>query len=247
MREVPVPSPKDDELLIKVEWTGANYIDNCGCQRPCCCPSPLPPVSLMPLALPSSFSSPPCLAHARPPLRPVQARPPLLPGPGPRRHDRAAPQSAARGNQPRRAQARAARLDPRRPQLCRVCRRVVVEGCAAPGRRRPQGRREHVHRGAYGHVAGAHQLPRPEGRLHPGARGGWRCRPCSVPGESDRGRSTRRIRANFTQLGKYLGAHVIATTSSEAKAKLAKENGAEAVLLTTNSSEDNVKEVSIQV
>jgi NADPH:quinone reductase-like Zn-dependent oxidoreductase len=47
------------------------------------------------------------------------------------------------------------------------------------------------------------------------------------------------------QLGKYLGAHVIATTSTEAKAKLAKENGAETVLLTTASSEDNVKEVSL--
>ncbi|KAL7422161.1 NADPH:quinone reductase [Cryptotrichosporon argae] len=28
LREVPVPQPKDDEVLIKVEWTGANYIDN---------------------------------------------------------------------------------------------------------------------------------------------------------------------------------------------------------------------------
>lgn len=29
MREIPVPTPKDDEVLIKVEYTGANYIDNC--------------------------------------------------------------------------------------------------------------------------------------------------------------------------------------------------------------------------
>lgn len=29
MREVPVPQPKEGEVLIKVEWTGANYIDNC--------------------------------------------------------------------------------------------------------------------------------------------------------------------------------------------------------------------------
>lgn len=33
MRDIPVPQPKDDEVLIKVEWTGANYIDNC---TPCC-------------------------------------------------------------------------------------------------------------------------------------------------------------------------------------------------------------------
>lgn len=31
LRDIPVPTPKDDEVLIKVEWTGANYIDNCGC------------------------------------------------------------------------------------------------------------------------------------------------------------------------------------------------------------------------
>jgi NADPH:quinone reductase-like Zn-dependent oxidoreductase len=37
---------------------------------------------------------------------------------------------------------------------------------------------------------------------------------------------------------------VIATTSSAEKAALAKSNGADAVLLTTASSEDNVKEVS---
>jgi len=29
MREIPVPTPKADEVLIKIEWTGANYIDNC--------------------------------------------------------------------------------------------------------------------------------------------------------------------------------------------------------------------------
>lgn len=29
MRDVPVPEPKDGEVLLKVEWTGANYIDNC--------------------------------------------------------------------------------------------------------------------------------------------------------------------------------------------------------------------------
>ncbi|WWC85262.1 uncharacterized protein L201_000124 [Kwoniella dendrophila CBS 6074] len=28
LREIPTPVPKDDELLIKVEWTGVNYIDN---------------------------------------------------------------------------------------------------------------------------------------------------------------------------------------------------------------------------
>lgn len=29
MRDVPVPTPKDGEVLLKVEWTGANFIDNC--------------------------------------------------------------------------------------------------------------------------------------------------------------------------------------------------------------------------
>lgn len=29
MREIPVPTPKEGEVLLKVEWTGANYIDNC--------------------------------------------------------------------------------------------------------------------------------------------------------------------------------------------------------------------------
>lgn len=48
----------------------------------------------------------------------------------------------------------------------------------------------------------------------------------------------------LVQIGKYLGAHVIATTSTKEKAELAKANGAEAVLLTSNSSEENVKEVS---
>lgn len=31
MREIPVPQPKEGEVLLKVEWTGANYIDNCEC------------------------------------------------------------------------------------------------------------------------------------------------------------------------------------------------------------------------
>ncbi|TYJ52548.1 hypothetical protein B9479_006837 [Cryptococcus floricola] len=28
LREIPVPTPKDDEVLIKVQWSGVNYIDN---------------------------------------------------------------------------------------------------------------------------------------------------------------------------------------------------------------------------
>jgi len=45
------------------------------------------------------------------------------------------------------------------------------------------------------------------------------------------------------QLARSLGANIIGTTSSEEKAELAKANGANYVLLTTNSSEDNVKEI----
>ncbi|KAK4684070.1 NADPH:quinone reductase, partial [Tremellales sp. Uapishka_1] len=52
------------------------------------------------------------------------------------------------------------------------------------------------------------------------------------------------VRAAAGGIAKYLGAHVIGTTSTEEKAQLAKENGADHVVLTTNSSEDNVKEVS---
>ncbi|WWD15729.1 hypothetical protein CI109_100151 [Kwoniella shandongensis] len=28
LREIPVPTPKEDEVLVKVQWTGVNYIDN---------------------------------------------------------------------------------------------------------------------------------------------------------------------------------------------------------------------------
>lgn len=45
------------------------------------------------------------------------------------------------------------------------------------------------------------------------------------------------------QLAKARGVHVIGTVSTPEKAEIAKANGAEHVLLTTDSSEDNVKKI----
>lgn len=48
----------------------------------------------------------------------------------------------------------------------------------------------------------------------------------------------------LVQLCKHLGAHVIATVSTEAKAQLARENGADHVLLSGVPSEENVKKIN---
>lgn len=48
---------------------------------------------------------------------------------------------------------------------------------------------------------------------------------------------------SLIQLCKHFGANVIGTTSSAEKAELARANGADHVLLTTDSSGDNVKKV----
>lgn len=48
----------------------------------------------------------------------------------------------------------------------------------------------------------------------------------------------------LVQLCKHLGANVIATVSTEAKAELARENGADHVLLSTAESETNVKKIN---
>ena len=44
MEEVPVPTPGEGQALIKVLYTGANYIDNCESRPP---PSPPPPASAL--------------------------------------------------------------------------------------------------------------------------------------------------------------------------------------------------------
>ncbi|WRT66914.1 uncharacterized protein IL334_003879 [Kwoniella shivajii] len=47
----------------------------------------------------------------------------------------------------------------------------------------------------------------------------------------------------FIQIAKYLGVNVIGTVSSESKAELVKKNGADHVLLSTDSSESNIKKI----
>ncbi|WWC69660.1 uncharacterized protein I206_103603 [Kwoniella pini CBS 10737] len=47
----------------------------------------------------------------------------------------------------------------------------------------------------------------------------------------------------LTQIAKYLGVNVIATVSSKEKAEIAKKSGADHVLLSTDSSETNVKKI----
>ncbi|BEI93233.1 uncharacterized protein CcaverHIS019_0508610 [Cutaneotrichosporon cavernicola] len=189
MREVPVPTPKDDELLIKVEWTGANYIDNY--RRS----------GLYKLDLPffqgqdvvGTIVQLPKAAHQATELGELKLGQRVW-----------SPVGASFAEYAAATWWKVAPLpdgvDPRDGvSMCTVALTAMA-----------------LVRYSYAVKKGDYILVR-------AAAGG--------------------VGLVLCQLGKYLGAHVIATTSTEAKAKLAKENGAEAVLLTTASSEDNVKEI----
>lgn len=189
LRDVPVPKPKDDEVLIKVEWTGANYIDNY--RRS----------GLYKLELPftqgqdvvGTIVTLPKAAHAT-------ALGELKVG------DRVwTPTGASFAEYATAPWWKVAPLPANVDPKDGVSMATVALTAVA------------LVREAYAVKKGDYILVR-------AAAGG--------------------VGLVLTQLGKYLGAHVIATTSTKEKAELAKANGAEAVLLTSNSSEENVKEIN---
>ncbi|RSH83205.1 uncharacterized protein EHS24_006869 [Apiotrichum porosum] len=189
LRDIPVPTPKDDEVLIKIEWTGANYIDNY--RRSGLYKVALPFV--MGQDVVGTIVQLPKVAMTETGLGKLSL--------GQRVWSPAAASFAEYTTaQWWKVAPLPANVEPRDGvSMCTVALTALA-----------------LTREAYAVKKGDYILVR-------AAAGG--------------------VGLVLVQLGKYLGATVIATTSTAEKAELAKANGADHVLLTSNSSEDNVKEI----
>ncbi|ORY25758.1 hypothetical protein BCR39DRAFT_543276 [Naematelia encephala] len=190
LKEIPVPQPKDNEVLIKVEYTGVNFIDNY--QRSGLYNRPLPytvgqdAVGTI-VALPFSAALP---STSLPTLKLGQRV-----------------------------------LTPVGESFAEYLVAPVGKVAPLPDFVKPED--------GPAYATTAFTAAALVKESYPIQKGDWVLVRAAAGG----------VGTLLSQLSKHLGASVIGTTSSPEKAKIAKENGADHVLLTTDSSESNVKKL----
>lgn len=187
--EVPVPTPKEDEVLIKVQWTGTNFIDTY--IRSGLYPRPLP--FILGGGLVGKIAQLPSASITSTSLPPLKVGQVVL--------------SNAASAFAEYAVAPWFQVAP------------LPEGVSA---------QEGVHLTIPAYTAA--YLAR---ESYPIRKGDWVLVRAAAGG----------VGLLLVQIAKYLGANVIGTVSTEAKAKEAKDAGADHVLLTTLSSKETIAEV----
>ncbi|WVF72401.1 hypothetical protein IAT40_007216 [Kwoniella sp. CBS 6097] len=191
LREIDVPKPKDNEVLIKVQWTGVNFIDIYF--RTGLYPKPSYPYTIGQDVVGTIVSLPSSAASSNPKLKVGQ---------------KVYTTSGAAF-----AEYLVAPVD-----------RVAV----LPDDLKPEDAKDGVSMATQGLTA--LYLVKESYAIR---KGDWVLIRAAAGG----------VGLILTQIAKHLGANVIGTVSSSEKAEIVKQNGVDHVLLTTSSSEDNVKKV----
>ncbi|KAK8869993.1 hypothetical protein IAR55_000563 [Kwoniella newhampshirensis] len=183
LREIPVPTPKEDEVLIKVQWSGVNYIDNYF--RTGLYPKEYP--YTVGIDVVGTLITTPPNFHLKPGQRVFS------------------PASAAFAEYTVAASNRVALLPDDIDAKDGVS--LATQGLTAIGQSKE-----------------SYEVKKGDWVLVRAAAGG--------------------VGLLLVQIAKYLGANVIGTVSSESKAELVKQNGADHVLLSTADSAENVAEIN---
>ncbi|WVQ98535.1 hypothetical protein IAU59_005661 [Kwoniella sp. CBS 9459] len=194
LREIPVPQPKDNEVLIKVQWAGVNYIDIYF--RTGLYPKPSYPYTIGQDAVGTIVSLPPSYSSSS------SSSPNLKVG-----------QKVYTTSSNAFAEYLVTPVD-----------RVAV----LPDDLKPEDAKDGVSMATQGLTA--LYLVK---ESYPIRKGDWVLIRAAAGG----------VGLILTQLAKHFGANVIGTVSSSQKAEIVKQNGVDHVLLTTDSSETNVKKV----